>query len=180
MAVASQHVAMTGDLGWHQEWVAFGAINEGGTARVALVPLRDESFLSQIAHPAMMICERIRESMDIAFHLVPQSYFDALDPHSDYTPLDFAGVGFIHCTNGADEMTRVANALYKSNPEPHYYLYIDKARIRAPVRYDDASAQKYPHIYGALNRDAIDAIRPARREADGTFLPPEALPETKS
>ncbi len=112
--------------------------------------------------------------MNITFHLVSQNYFDALDPCADYTPLDFARGGFIHCTDGADEMKQVANALYKSNPEPQYYLYIDKTRVRAPIRYDDA-AQKYPHIYGALNRDAMVAIRPARREADGSFLPPEHL-----
>lgn len=109
---------------------------------------------------------------EITYHLVPQAYIDALDPRADYTPRDFAREGFIHCTDSADEMARVANAFYKPNPEPHYYLYIDKTRVRAPIRYDDAT-RLYPHIYGALNRDAFVAVRPARRAADGTFLPPE-------
>jgi uncharacterized protein (DUF952 family) len=113
-------------------------------------------------------------SMDITFHLVPQAYFDACDPRADYTPLDFVREGFIHCTDGADEMARTANRYYKSNTGAHYYLYIDKTRVRAPIRYDDA-AHLYPHIYGTLNRDAIVAIRLAPREADGTFLAPEIL-----
>ncbi|MCI0478243.1 MAG: DUF952 domain-containing protein [Anaerolineales bacterium] len=112
--------------------------------------------------------------MDLTFHLVPQAYFDTLDVQIDYTPRDFARDGFIHCTDGADEMARTANRYYKANAEPHYYLYIDKVRVRAPIRYDDA-ARIYPHIYGALNRDAIVAVRAARREADGTFLPPESF-----
>ena len=112
--------------------------------------------------------------MNLTFHLVPQKYFDALDPRVDYTPRDFARDGFIHCTDGADEMARTANRYYKASAEPHYYLYIDIARVRAPIRYDDA-AQLYPHIYGALNRDAIIAVRAARRKADGTFLAPEPL-----
>ena len=112
--------------------------------------------------------------MNLTYHLVPQKYFDALDPNIDYTPEPFAREGFIHCTDGADEMARVANAFYKSNSEPHYYLYIDKDRVRARIQYDGA-AKLYPHIYGALNRDAIVAIRTARREIDGTFLPPEPL-----
>jgi uncharacterized protein (DUF952 family) len=111
--------------------------------------------------------------MDLTFHLVPKKYFDALDPHTDYVPRDFARDGFIHCTDGAEEMARTANRYYKLNAELHYYLYIDKARVCAPIRYDDA-AQLYPHIYGALNRDAIVAVRAARREADGTFLAPES------
>jgi uncharacterized protein (DUF952 family) len=114
------------------------------------------------------------EPMDITFHLVPQSYFDSLDPRADYTPHEFARDGFIHCTDGADEMARTANRYYQSNPEPHYYLYIDKLRVRAPIRYDDA-ARIYAHIYGALNRDAIVAVRVGRRAMDGTFAEPEPL-----
>ncbi len=114
--------------------------------------------------------------MDLTFHLVPQSYFDALDPRADYAPRDFARAGFIHCTDGADEMARTANRYYKMDAQPHYYLYIDKTRVRAPIRYDDA-ARLYPHLYGALNRDAIVAVRAAGRAADGTFLPPAALPQ---
>ena len=112
--------------------------------------------------------------MDLTFHLVPQSYFDSLDAQADYTPRDYARDGFIHCTDGAVEMARTANRYYQANSEPHYYLYLDKARVRAPIRYEDA-ARIYPHIYGALNRDAIVAVRVARRGADGTFLEPELL-----
>ena len=112
--------------------------------------------------------------MDLTFHLVPQSHFDALEAGDDYMPRDFERDGFIHCTDAPDEMARVANAFYRSNPEPHYYLYIDKSRVRAHVRYDDAD-QRYPHIYGTLNRDAIVAVRPAQRTAGGSFLPPEWL-----
>jgi uncharacterized protein (DUF952 family) len=126
-----------------------------------LVPLRDGSFLSI-------------EAMDLTFHLVPVSYYDPLDPNSDYVPADFKRDGFIHCTDGADEMARTANRYYRANGEPHYYLYIDKARVTAPIRYEDA-ARLYPHIYGALNRDAIVAVRRAVLDADGGFLAPEAL-----
>ena len=112
--------------------------------------------------------------MDLTYHLVPCKYFDSLDPQRDYVPEPFPRDGFIHCTDGADEMARTANRYYQSNTEPHYYLYIDKSRVRAPIRYD-AEPHIYPHIYGALNHDAIVAIRPARRGLDGTFLAPEAL-----
>ncbi len=110
--------------------------------------------------------------MDITFHLVPKPYFDSQDSQADYAPADFARDGFIHCTDAAAEMEQVANRYYRSVPGPYYYVYIDKARVRAPIRYEDA-ARLYPHIYGALNRDAILAVRPARRLDDGTFLAPE-------
>ncbi len=116
----------------------------------------------------------MEKNLDLTHHLVPQAYFDSQDSQTDYVPEPFARDGFIHCTDGADEMARTANRYYQSNPAPHYYLYIDKARVHAPVRYD-AKPHIYPHIYGALNRDAIAAVRPARRAADGSFLPPEPL-----
>ena len=112
--------------------------------------------------------------LELTFHLVPQTYFDSRNPQADYVSEPFATDGFIHCTDGADEMARTANRYYQSNSAPHYYLYIDKARVRAPIRYD-AEPHIYPHIYGALNRDAIMAVRLAKRNADGTFSPPEPL-----
>ena len=112
--------------------------------------------------------------MDLTFHLVSQKYFDMLDPQIDYVPEPFAREGFIHCTDGTDEMARTANRYYKANAEPHYYLYIDKDRVHARIQYDDA-AKIYPHIYGAVNRDAIVAVHAACRDIDGTFLPPEPI-----
>lgn len=111
--------------------------------------------------------------MEITFHLVPSGYFDSLDPQADYVPQDFTRDGLIHCTDSPEEMARVANSYYKSNLAPHYYIWIDKARVHAPVRYEDPG-HLYPHIYGTLVRSAIVAVRPARRAADGTFFPPEA------
>ncbi len=112
--------------------------------------------------------------MDYTFHLTKQEYFDSLDPRANYVPDGFEHDGFIHCTDGAAEMASTANHYYRLDPADRYYLYIDKSRVRAPIRYEDAG-RAYPHIYGALNRDAIIAVRAARRAADGAFLPPEPL-----
>ena len=154
-------VKRVADVSRRIKWIAPYAINQGGTA-------------SSNSRPYGVGVVLFLRLMDITFHLVPQSYFDSLDPRVDYTPREFAREGFIHCTDGAAEMARIANRYYQSNPEPHYYLYIDKSRVRAPIRFDD-NARIYPHIYGALNRDAIVAVGVAPRGLDGTFLEPEPL-----
>lgn len=102
--------------------------------------------------------------MDLTFHLVPQRYFDALDPHADYVPAAFAREGFIHCTDGADEMAHIANRYYQLNSEPHYYLTIDQRRVRAPIRYDDPE-RKYLHILRRVESrcDCGDSSSAARR-----------------
>jgi uncharacterized protein (DUF952 family) len=112
--------------------------------------------------------------MNLTYHLVPKAYYEAQDKSTEYVPEQYLRDGFIHCTDGAEEMARVANAYYKGEPPPHLYLYIDKERVRAPIMYVDAG-HKYPHIYGSLNYDAITAICEARRDEEGNFLPPDAV-----
>lgn len=110
----------------------------------------------------------------IIYHIVPKRYWSKQDPKKDYTPKPFAREGFIHCTKEPSEMARVANRLYLQERGPHVYLYIDTRKVSARIRYEDPG-RKYPHIYGALNRDAIVAVKLARRSEKGRFLKPEAL-----
>jgi uncharacterized protein (DUF952 family) len=112
---------------------------------------------------------------NLTYHLVSKEYFESLDANMVYVPERFVQDGFIHCTDGEDEMARIANLFYRGEPPPHLYICIDKDRVRAPIRYEDPE-RKYPHIYGALNRDAIIAVSAAHRDAVGNFLAPEGVP----
>jgi uncharacterized protein (DUF952 family) len=109
------------------------------------------------------------------FHFTPAEYFARFAPEQDYLPAHFDEEGFIHTTEGVDNLLAVGNRYYREDPQDYLVLYIDKAKITSPVRYDDAD-QIYPHIYGPLNRDAIAATRPAPRASDGSFLPVPELP----
>jgi uncharacterized protein (DUF952 family) len=107
--------------------------------------------------------------MATTYHLVPRPYFEAQDPADDYRPESFEQEGFIHTTDGTDELILTANRHCRTDPRPYLVLEIDLARVAAPVRYEDPR-RIYPHIYGPLNRDAIVEVRPMRRQPDGTFL----------
>jgi uncharacterized protein (DUF952 family) len=107
------------------------------------------------------------------FHYTPASHFEKFGPGEDYTPPQFAQEGFIHCTDGAENMLKVVNSIYRDDPRHFLALYIDKTRVKSPIKYDDPE-EIYPHIYGPLNTDAIADKRPALRNADGAFL---AMPE---
>ena len=104
-----------------------------------------------------------------AFHYTPADYYAKFAPGEDYTPPEFAQEGFIHSTDGAENMANVANAIYKEDPRDFLALYIDKTRVKSPIKYEDPG-EIYPHIYGPLNADAIVDKRPALRGPDGTFL----------
>ena len=102
----------------------------------------------------------------LTYHLVPREDFDA--EASEYRPAGFAAEGFIHTTRDPALLAEVGNRYYRDDPRPYLVLTIELDRVRAPWRYD-AAGEDYPHVYGALNRDAIVAIHPAARGDDGAF-----------
>lgn len=55
-------------------------------------------------------------------------------------------------------------------------LYIDPARLDAPIRWEpgvatDPESMLFPHLYGALPVDAVISVTSYLPEADGTFPP---------
>ena len=107
----------------------------------------------------------------VTYHLVPTALWQASDPTTDYTPEPFAQDGFIHTTHDPVELAAVGNCSYRAHPRPYLVLHIALARVRAPVRIEDAGG-RFPHIYGPLNRDAIVAVTEAARDAHGAFRSP--------
>lgn len=108
---------------------------------------------------------------DVTYHGVSRSHWDSLDPSQPYLPPGFEKDGFIHCTDGEERIASVLTLHYKDEPGDWLLLTIDKSRVSAPIRCED-SDDAFPHIYGALNRDAIMDVRPIVRAHDGTFLLP--------
>jgi uncharacterized protein (DUF952 family) len=88
---------------------------------------------------------------------------------ADYLPSTFDADGFIHCTDGAENLIDTANRYYRADPREFVALVIDLSKVRAEVLYEDVG-RIYPHIYGPLNRDAVVRLAPVRRDSDGTFV----------
>jgi uncharacterized protein (DUF952 family) len=113
-------------------------------------------------------------------HIVPAGYYHAQPADRPYLPEAYPADGFIHCTREPEVMLQIANRFYRTAAGDVLVLVIDADRVGAPVKWeppvhpDGAPAQPgerlFPHIYGPLNRDAIVAIRTARRAEDGSFL----------
>jgi uncharacterized protein (DUF952 family) len=105
----------------------------------------------------------------ITYHLVPEPYYKATDANEDYTPEAFANDGFIHCTDGDENVIATGNRHCKGDERSYLVLVIDTDKVRAEIKYEDAE-RIYPHIYGSLNRDAIVSSMTVKRAEDGTFL----------
>ena len=69
-------------------------------------------------------------------------------------------VGFIHCSF-AEQVTRIADFIYKGVPDV-ILLTIDQTKLKYPVKLEnlDGGTELFPHIYGALNLDAVVNVEP--------------------
>ena len=103
------------------------------------------------------------------YHLAPRARWEDWDPGTPYASPSLSDEGFIHCTDGIANMVATANRFYRSDPGEFVVLTVDLERTGSPWRIDDPG-KPFPHIYGPIQREAILAVRPFQRDAEGAFL----------
>jgi uncharacterized protein (DUF952 family) len=83
--------------------------------------------------------------------------------------------GFIHLSY-PHQVTRVANALYAHEPNL-VLLVIEPARLLGQVRLEDLYGidEGFPHLYAALNLDAVTEVLEFPVRPDGMFVLPVEL-----
>lgn len=84
-----------------------------------------------------------------------------------------AAEGFIHCSTPA-QVLQVAHARFLGQ-QGLVLLYIDQGRVTPEVRYEnlEGGTDRFPHIYGPLNLDAVIDVADFEPGPDGRFeLPP--------
>ena len=95
---------------------------------------------------------------------------------SAYEPASLASEGFVHCTGSDELLLRVANSFYRDVPDPVAVLSVDPARLgsevvwEAPPGSDPLAAERFPHVYGPLDRDAVVAVRRLVRDPSGRAI----------
>lgn len=91
-----------------------------------------------------------------------------------YTNDSLKTEGFIHCSL-PEQVGLVANSRYRGE-SGLVLLYIDSDRVKPEIRYEGEN-ERYPHIYGPLNTDAVTDILDFPPENDGRFALPPAFME---
>ena len=113
--------------------------------------------------------------MTLIYHLAPSSRWYSWPAEKPYLPPDYEKDGFIHCTSGDELMLKVANRFYRNVPGDYVLLVLDTTKLKNPpseVKWEKASDfdSLFPHIYGAMDRDAVVEVRRFQRADDGTFV----------
>ncbi len=114
------------------------------------------------------------------YHILTIADWQAAYRIGRYTPPSLVHDGFIHFSQ-AHQVLAVANAFYR-DANDLALLKVDPSRLTAPLRYEppvhpqrptDAlpHADLFPHLYGALNLDAIVMVWPLLQGDGGFQLP---------
>ena len=82
--------------------------------------------------------------------------------------------GFIHCST-AEQVMDVANTFYRGRNDL-VLLEIDAEKLTSPVEIeppvgssDDTTTERFPHVYGPINTDAIVTVLHLSPGPDGMF-----------
>ena len=103
------------------------------------------------------------------FHMTAAATWAEAQRAGAYTADSLATEGFIHCST-AEQVVWVANNRFRGRTD-FILLHIDSARLLAPLTYEnlEGGAQLVPHVYGALNLDAVIEVTPFQPDDAGRF-----------
>ncbi len=100
-------------------------------------------------------------------HLCTHASWQAAQESGSYRPVSLSAEGFIHLSR-PDQILKVANAFYRGLRDA-ILLWIDPARLQSALRWEAVDADVFPHLYGALNLEAVVAISELIPDQDGVF-----------
>lgn len=112
------------------------------------------------------------------FHIVSKSDWEKAKSSGSYQPPSLKKEGFIHCSK-TDQLLGVANSFYKGQTDL-LILRINKEKVTSEIKFEPPleapmSGLLFPHIYGALEVNAVDGTVEFPCSPDGTFSLPDNL-----
>ncbi|MBD2437221.1 DUF952 domain-containing protein [Nostoc sp. FACHB-110] len=106
-------------------------------------------------------------------HITQRTQWENAKHNHSYVPDSLANEGFIHSSE-ISQIIKVAHRFFLNQKEL-VILVINSNKVKAEIRYEAAEAgELFPHIYGALNLDAVEQVIDFAPGSNGYFdLPPQ-------
>jgi uncharacterized protein (DUF952 family) len=105
--------------------------------------------------------------MRLIYHLVSRALWEA-EPSSAFRAPSLAAEGFIHCSF-EDQVVPIANCFLADVPDL-VAVAIDVSKLTSAVKEEPVGPnEKFPHVYGPIDRAAVVVIRPLQRGPDGRW-----------
>ena len=117
--------------------------------------------------------------MIIILHITKREQWEKAKLEGVYRSDTLDSQGFIHCST-SQQIVKVANALYPAQREL-VLLCIITNRVQSEIKYESAgSEERYPHIYGSLNVDAVVKVVDFEPTENGKFVLPREITNRKA
>jgi uncharacterized protein (DUF952 family) len=112
--------------------------------------------------------------MNVILHITQRQQWDKAKLAQVYRGDTLDSEGFIHCSTPL-QVIQVANRFFL-HQQGLILLCIDGDRVKAEIKYEGLETEElFPHIYGALNIDAVYKVLDFEPGADGKFDLPKEL-----
>jgi uncharacterized protein (DUF952 family) len=106
--------------------------------------------------------------MGYIYHIITMSQWQAAKVIGVYKPQSFDVEGFIHCSM-ADQVAATATRYYLGVPDL-IVIKINIQKLKSEIRTEQApNGSWYPHIYGELDINAVEAEIPLGSAPDGSY-----------
>lgn len=106
------------------------------------------------------------------YHFIPVEKWEEVSDQDYYRTQSLEKEGFIHCSE-KNQITEVANFKFNTNQDLTL-LCIDEEKVEPEIKYEGKEGNKFPHIYGELNLDAVKQTKKLPK-SDGKFQLPEEM-----
>jgi len=110
----------------------------------------------------------------IILHIAEKVHWLNQQSQPFYRDPSLESLGFLHCAQIKD-VVDAANCYYRGKPD-RVLLCIDTAKTVPEIKWEMSEyGVQYPHVCGALNRDAIVEVLDFPIDPEGGFVLPEKL-----
>lgn len=107
--------------------------------------------------------------MRTIYHIVSQRDWEIASASGEYEGDTLKSEGFIHFSR-PHQVLRVANARFKGRSDL-VLLQVNQDLLLSELKYEDSDGDKFPHLYGALNLDAVVGVFEFKESAMGFEWP---------
>ncbi len=107
------------------------------------------------------------ERPDLFIHICPRDEWQQALEVGMYQDKSLLQDGFIHCSQ-PEQLLGVANRFYRGIPDL-VLLSINPDKLTSEIRWEAADGTLFPHIYGAINLEAVISVNDLRPESDGFY-----------
>ncbi len=93
------------------------------------------------------------------YHITTLQDWELQKHQESFLPVDFHKEGFIHCCT-AEQLPGVKERYFKGKRNL-VLLLLDESRLKADLKFESSTNnEKFPHLYGAINIDAVVEATP--------------------